>query len=152
MDCSPTASSLMPRQTVETNCAADAMVTCAKTLGPDSTLEDVRAFFEDDHVQMALVVATDGRLITAIERTDIAGEISSHTLAAELGKLAGRLVGPSFSLASATADLLRDGRRRLAVVDKRGHLLGLLCLKRGARGYCSDAGIRARAEYAEAKR
>ncbi|MGW1564687.1 hypothetical protein ACWCQ1_51030 [Streptomyces sp. NPDC002144] len=45
-----------------------------------------------------------------------------------------------------------DGRRRLAVTDGCGRLLGLLCLKRSGNGYCSDEGIRARADERERTR
>jgi len=33
-----------------------------------------------------------------------------------------------------------------AVVDDRGILLGLLCLKKDGTGYCSDDGVQRRAE------
>lgn len=38
------------------------------------------------------------------------------------------------------------GRRRRAVIDDRGLLLGLLCLKHTGLGFCSDADVRARAD------
>jgi hypothetical protein len=56
---------------------ADAMVTCATTHGPGSGLETIRAFFEDQHVHMALIVAPDGRLVTTIERPDLPAATSS---------------------------------------------------------------------------
>src|SRR5262245_20350958 len=113
------------------------MVTRPTTHGPDSTLEEIRAFFDDDHVHMALTVAPDRRLITTIERPDLAAPSASTPLAG-LGTLAERTVGPSDALDAATARLLRGRRRRLAVVDRAGRLLGLLCLKRDGTGYCSD--------------
>lgn len=121
---------------------ADVMVTCPKTHAPDSRLEEIRALFEDDHVHMALIVGTGGRLVTTIERSDLAA--ASTGPARALGTLADRTVRPLAPLAAATAELLRSKRRRLAVVDDRGRLLGLLCLKRDGTGYCSDEGIRAR--------
>jgi hypothetical protein len=45
------------------------------------------------------------------------------------GSLGGRTAGPADPLGAAAATLLREGRRRLAVVDDSGRLLGLLCLK-----------------------
>jgi CBS-domain-containing membrane protein len=123
---------------------ADAMVVCPKTHGPESGLEKIRAFFEDDHVHMALVVAPGGRLVTTIERTDLSAASSSAHLA-KLGTLIGRTTGPAEPLDAATTALLREGRRRLAVVDDSGRLLGLLCLKKDGTGYCSDEGIRERA-------
>jgi hypothetical protein len=42
----------------------------------------------------------------------------------------------------------RHGRRRPAVVDDSGRLLGLLCLKKDGTDYCSDEGVRDRAQHA----
>jgi CBS domain-containing protein len=127
---------------------ADAMVRRPKTHRPDSTLAELRALFDDDHVHLALVVAADGRLITTIERADLGDARSLATTVSELGTLAGRTVGPTEPLAVTTSGLLRVGRRRLAVVGESGRLLGLLCLKRDGTGYCTDEGIRARASGA----
>ena len=115
---------------------------------PRSRIQTIREFFEDDHVHMALIVAADGRLITTIERSDLAGVTSSTGCAAEVGTLVGRTVAPSQAIVAVTETLLTEGRRRLAVVNGSGRLLGLLCLKRDGRGFCSDDGIRARAEEA----
>jgi len=136
----------MARETAAERPVADAMVTCPKTHGPRSGLEKIRPFFEDDHVHVALVVAADGRLVTTIERSDLAAAISSSAPVAKLGTLIGRTAGPADPLGAVTATLLREGRRRLAVVDGSGRLLGLLCLKRDGTGYCSDEGIRGRAQ------
>jgi CBS-domain-containing membrane protein len=121
----------------------DVMVTRPKTHGPESGLEKIVAFFSDEHVHMALIVAEDGRLVTTIERPDLAARPGSAAVAG-LGTLIGRTAGPADLLSAATATLLRKGRRRLAVVDDSGRLLGLLCLKEDGTGYCSDEGIRAR--------
>jgi CBS-domain-containing membrane protein len=127
------------------NRVADAMITCPKTHGPGSSVEEIHALFDDDHVHIALIVAADGRLITTIERSDLAAATARSGPVAGLGTLAGRTVGPSSPLDAATAALARKGRRRLAVVDHRGRLLGLLCQKRDGRGYCTDEGVRSRA-------
>lgn len=125
---------------------ADAMVTCPRTHGPRSGLAKIRAFFEDDHVHVALIVAADGRLLTTIERSDLAAATSRPAPVAKLGTLIGRTAGPADPLGAVTEMLLREGRRRLAIVDGSGRLLGLLCLKRDGTGYCSDEGIRERAQ------
>ncbi len=125
---------------------ADAMVTQPRTHGPDSGLEEIRAFFDDDHLHMALIVAPEGLLITTIERPDLATARSGSPPVATLGTLSGRTAGPAEPLRPVTARLLRDRRRRLAVIDDSGRLLGLLCLKRDGTGYCSDEGIRARSQ------
>jgi hypothetical protein len=41
--------------------------------------------------------------------------------------------------------MLTGQRRRLAVVDIYLHLLGLLCMKRSYRGFCSNADVCSRA-------
>ena len=122
------------------------MVRCPKTHGPESWLEKIRAFFEDDRLHMALIVAPDGRLVTTIERPDLAVATSAYAPVAKLGTLIERTAGPADPLGAATATLVREGRRRLAVVDDSGRLLGLLCLKKDGTGYCSDEGIRERAQ------
>lgn len=128
---------------------ADAMVTIPKTLSPNASYRDVELLFRDDHVQMALVVNPDGRLVTTIERSDFLFGPSTGPHAAELGRLAGRTIAPDQALDAAALRLTREGRRRLAVVDATGLLLGLLCRKRDGRGFCSDAGVRARSEQSE---
>ena len=120
------------------------MVTIPKTHPPEVTLEEIRELFEDDHVRLVLIVAADGRLVTTIEREDILTASSSSAPAAELGTLAGRTARPFDSLALAMAELERQRRRRLAVVDEDGRLIGLLCLRRDRAGFCTDEGIRAR--------
>ena len=68
-----------------------------------------------------------------------------QALARQAGTLAGRTINPHRSLESAMAILKRDQRRRLAVIDGSGHLMGLLCLKRSGDGCCSDEGVCKRA-------
>jgi CBS-domain-containing membrane protein len=120
------------------------MVTVPKTHGIGTSLDDICSLFEDDHVHMALIVA-DGRLITAIERSDLVKPLPGSTPADQLGTLVGRTISPDQTLDEASAVLMGSGRRRLAVVDGSGGLLGLLCLKRDASGYCSDEGVGQRA-------
>jgi hypothetical protein len=61
------------------------------------------------------------------------------------------VVAPSDDLYETWNAMVAAGRRRVAVVTDGGRLVGLLCLKRSGRGFCSDAGIRARAEERAAK-
>jgi predicted transcriptional regulator len=122
------------------------MVTMPKTLGPLATVDQIRLVFEDDHVHMALIVDKDRRLLTTIDRADIPPAVDGATQASIRGTLVGRTIDPDRLLSSATADLQASGRRRLAVTDEQNHLLGLLCLKRSGSGYCSDEGVRTRAE------
>ena len=69
-----------------------------------------------------------------IERSDLAEATPVARCAAELGTLVGRTVAPSQAVAAARETLLHEGRRRLAVVDASGRLLGLLCMKRDRDG------------------
>lgn len=123
----------------------EAMVTSPKTLGPLTTVNQVRALFRDDHIHMALIVDAELRLITTIERPDIPLSIGGDTRASVCGTLVGRSITSDSLLNAATAVLLSEGRRRLAVTDDRNRLMGLLCLKRNRSGYCSDEGVQARA-------
>lgn len=123
----------------------DAMVVCPKVLGPDTTVPMLERFFVDQHVHLALTVGADGRLLTTLERGDLEQIRSGRPGAiTECGTLLGRTVLPATRLETATARLKRQRRRRPAVVDDTGQLLGLLCLMRDGTGYCSDEGIRAR--------
>jgi hypothetical protein len=123
---------------------ADAMITCPKTHGVDAGVDEIRAFFADDHVHMALIVAPDRLLVTTIERPDLLAVSPASSRAAELGTLTARTADPAQALDAVTGMLLRERRRRLAVIDGTGRLLGLLCLKKDGTGYCSDDNIRQR--------
>jgi hypothetical protein len=126
-------------------CIADVMVTCPKTHPSETELGEIRALFGDVHVHMALIVTPGGWLVTTIERSDLPVASLGAIAAGQLGTLTGRIASPDDDLEAATAALMRDGRRRLAVVDCSGRLLGLLCRKNSGTGYCSDEGIRQRA-------
>ncbi|MDQ0733323.1 hypothetical protein [Arthrobacter sp. B1I2] len=47
-------------ETLDPRCVKDAMITCPKTLSEDSNIEEVRRFFADDHVHLALIVDSTG--------------------------------------------------------------------------------------------
>ncbi len=124
--------------------AYDVVVRLPKTLPPATTVAQARAALADDHVHL-LLVTDGGRLLGTLGRADLPGSeaddqpVLAHTV------LEGRTIGPDVSALEAM-DLIRThGQRRLAVVDERGRLLGLLCLKRRLDGFCSDADVAARA-------
>lgn len=117
---------------------ADAMVRHPKLLPATATSGDVRDLFRDDKVHAALVV--DGqRLLTVIEPREVSGDGSARAM----GTLQGRTIAPDADLWDTWKWMTGIGRRRLAVVDG-SRCVGLLCLKRSGRGFCCDAGIRAR--------
>ncbi|PVG84185.1 hypothetical protein DDE18_00645 [Nocardioides gansuensis] len=124
---------------------ADAMIHHPKVHGVQATVADLRRFFEDDHVHLALVV-DGGRLVSVVDRDDLLEELSGDTLAAALGSLDDRLVAPDTDLTATRQRMAADGGRRLAVVDDDLTLLGLLCLKRSGTGFCSDSDVSARAQ------
>jgi predicted transcriptional regulator len=107
------------------------------------TVGELRAFFADDHVHMALLV-DHGALIGAVERADLLAPIRDETPAREIAALDGRTIGPRAAISEALSLMRRVGRRRLAVISDNCALLGLLCLKTSGRGFCSDADVRDR--------
>jgi CBS domain len=121
---------------------AQAMVTNPKVFGPGLSRSDLDQLFADDHVHAALVVH-DGQLITVIQRTDLEDSLPDAN-PCSLGTLTGRVVAPDAPLAAVHARMRREQRRRLAVIDESGRLLGLLCLKKSGTGFCSDADVRSR--------
>jgi CBS domain-containing protein len=122
---------------------ADAMIRFPKVCGLQTTTAQVREQFRDDHVHAVLVV-DNGRLVAVVERPDI-GTAPPELPAHLLGRLPGRVTTPDADL-DATRHAMTARRRRLAVIDDRGILLGLLCLKRTGLGFCSDADVQARAD------
>lgn len=122
---------------------ADAMVRRPKLLPATATGGDVRELFLDDHVHAALVSDGD-RLLTVIERQDLT-DVRDDVPVTALGTLPGRTIGSGADLWSTWTWMTAAGVRRLAAVED-GRCVGLLCLKRSGRGFCCDAGVRARAQ------
>jgi CBS domain-containing protein len=109
-----------------------------------ATVSEIRDFFRDDHVHAALIVNPAGYLEAVVERDDIAGCQAPDAAAAPLGRLTGRTVRAGASVAEVCQAMTAAGRRRAAVTSADGRLLGLLCLKAGRAGFCSDLDVRAR--------
>lgn len=109
--------------------------------GLDATAGELRIFFAEHNVQVALIVA-DALLVSVVEPWDLIGSPAAAP-AWERGRLRGRTVRPGARLADAVEAMTAAGSRRLAVVDGEGFLVGLLCLKRRRRGFCSDEEVRA---------
>lgn len=130
--------------TTDTERVADAMVTAPKAHSSDATVDVLRAFFDNGHVHMALIVDELGRLLTTVERRDIADHPRGDSPAVRLGTLEGRTVRASDPLGPVTDRLRRERLRRLAVIDEDQRLVGLLCFKRSGNGYCAEDGILAR--------
>lgn len=121
----------------------DAMVKQPTTHDASASIAEIRELFLDEHKHIVLLVEKD-RLIGTIERQDLATSDSGDASAGSIGTLHGRTIGPGTSLDEAAAVMQRAARRRLAVIDSRGALLGLLCLKASGTGFCSDQDVRNR--------
>jgi hypothetical protein len=122
---------------------ADATIHRPTLCGPAATVADARTIFSDDHVQAVLVV-DGGTLVAVVERNDLAGA-TPDAPALGVGCLTGRTVEAHADLDHTWRLMTAGRRRRLAVVDRQGILLGLLCLKRSGKGFCTDADVAARA-------
>ena len=122
----------------------DVMVTAPATMRPTATVAEARAFFEDDHVHMALIT-TGGRLLGTLVRADLDDREDDAAPALSRSRLHGRSVALDEPAEDVRVRLIALGLRRLAVVDDTGALAGLLCLKRKLTGFCTDADVTARA-------
>lgn len=124
--------------------ALDAAVRRPKTSGPTASVADIRELFQDDHVHAALILADDGQLLSVIERTDLEPALDATGHARHIGRLSGRVVPSDAELEQTWRAMRSEDRRRLAVVDDGGLLLGLLCLKQKGLGFCTDDNVCAR--------
>jgi CBS domain-containing protein len=122
------------------------MVTQPAVHRPTATVAELRAFFDDDHVHMALIV-DNGILVGVIARRDLTTATTDDATAREIATLDGCTIRPDAPLIDARARMTHDGRRRLAVTPDESALVGLLCLKASGRGFCSDEGVAARRQH-----
>lgn len=122
----------------------DVVVRHPKTLPVDAAVAEVREQFTDDHVHMVLLVDTTGRLMCALERADLGDGHPAGHLPGGPATADGNVVLDDTPLTDARRLLDATAGRRLAVVDRDGRLVGLLCLKRDRSGYCSDGDVAAR--------
>jgi CBS domain-containing protein len=142
----PPASGMAARRTV-----ADAMILTPRISGSEATVRDVKAQFQNDKVHDVLIVHR-GVLLAVVERSDLVQAASDDASALSVGRLSGRVVAGDYPLRAAHRWMTRTGTRRLAVVDGDGLLVGLLCLKRHGRGFCSAPDLQARADERQSGR
>lgn len=121
------------------------MVTRPETMSSTATLAQVREAFCDDHVHLVLIVAEGDILQSTINRSDVetaaAMCVPNDAPAAGIGTLRGRTIHVDHDANLALRTLAGAAERRRAVVDHEGRLVGLLCVKRSGRGFCSDATV-----------
>jgi len=123
----------------------DRMLTRCTTHPASATVGDAREFFADDHKHLMLLVS-GGRLLGTVVRGDLAAAGTDDRPALEVAVLRGRTVTPDDDVDRVRSDLLTKDMRRIAVVDEGDRLLGLLCLKKHRRGFCSNDDVTARSE------
>jgi len=128
---------------------ADAMVTHPAIHPPWTTVGELRALFEDEHVHMALIVLA-GKLLGLVERADLAETAADWAPALSVARIGGRTVASETPLTEAREAMREAGRRRLAVTTDDSTLVGLLCLKATGRGFCSDDDVAARRQETRA--
>lgn len=116
----------------------------------DLTVAQARDAFDFSRKRHMLLLVRDGMLLGTLTRDDLpSGAAGPGSPALDFASLEGRTVSPDAPLAFTHEAMCSRGIRRLAVTDDRGRLLGLLCLKRSLRGFCTDEGVAAlRAERA----
>jgi hypothetical protein len=129
-----------------------------------ASVDQVLRVFASTHVHMVVLTETGrvgARLTRTLLRDDLLMEPKQHIdlrsssspwratppggePAAQRSTLLGRTMRVDLSASSAQRHLNAAGQRRAAVIDHRGCLLGLLCVKHHGRGFCSDDDARAR--------
>jgi hypothetical protein len=91
------------------------------------------------------LITTSGGLLGTLVRADLAAHGDDAMPALSRSRLAGRTVAVGEPAEQVRLRLIKQAQRRLAVLDKTGMLVGLVCLKRKLTGFCSDADVAARA-------
>lgn len=127
---------------------AELMLRAPIVLSASEPLDEARRVFESSHVHMVLLTAS-GRVGERLLGTLVRGDLPPAGLgpagpAVAHARLEGRTVGAATAAEDARRAMHAAGERRLAVVDRDGRLLGLLCLKRSGDGFCTDAGVASR--------
>ncbi|MDI9933665.1 CBS domain-containing protein [Rhodococcus sp. IEGM 1354] len=121
----------------------DVMVKHPKMIGAATTLEQAAHHFADEHVHMLLVVE-QSRLVGTLIRADLCEDLPPTSSAIMRSVLTGRCVRDDEPADAVLERMIRQGIRRLAVIDGTHQLAGLLCLKRSGRGFCSDTDVSSR--------
>ena len=133
-----------PRRRFRRRTVAAAMVTRPAVHPLSTTVGELRRFFEDEHVHIALLVDGDDELVGTVERADLDPELGEQTPAWEIAALEARTIRPDAELSEALGAMSRADARRLVVTTEQSAVVGLLCLKANGQGFCSDSDVAAR--------
>ena len=93
---------------------------------------------------MHMAVLVDGRGSSAVERSDLRPSHPGDCPGMAFGHVARHTGRPEASAAGLLGRMQRTGRRRLAVTDGEGALVGLLCLDGSGPGFCSNEDVASR--------
>ncbi|MGH3506167.1 MAG: CBS domain-containing protein [Nocardioidaceae bacterium] len=126
-----------------TTTVGDAMLRHPTVHPADLTVREARSAFTASPKLRVLLLVRDDLLVSMVAREDLSGTEDPSAAAADLGTLRGTCVAADAPLGATFDAMVRSGRRRMAVVEPGGKLLGLLCLKRSQSGFCTDAGVAA---------
>lgn len=122
---------------------ADAMLRHPRVHPAALTVAGARAAYAASAKTHLLLLVDAGVLVSTLARDDVREAAPPSAPAAGLGVLDGRIVSPGAPLEPTARAMARARHRRLAVVDARMRLLGLLCLKRSLDGFCTDEAVAA---------
>ena len=126
-----------------TTTVGDAMLRHPTVHPAELTVREARSAFDASPKLRVLLLVRDDLLVSMIAREDLSRAEDPSAAVAEVGTLDGRCVAADAPLEATFDAMVRSGRRRIAVVEPDGKLLGLLCLKRSQSGFCTDKGVAA---------
>ena len=122
---------------MESDRVADVMLSRPKTLPASATVGDVRAFFENPKVMMAVLVDGD-RFRGTIERDGLPPDAADDASALEFAPDP-PTISPDSGVEDALDALEGIESRRLVVLEADGTtLLGLVCLNSSRTHFCQD--------------
>ena len=121
----------------------DAMLRHPTVHPADLTVSEARAAFAASAKLRVLLLVRDGLLVSMVAREDLSDAEEASAPVADVGTLDGACVAAEAPLDATFDAMVRSGRRRIAVVEPDGTLLGLLCLKQSRSGFCTDEGVAA---------
>jgi len=123
---------------MESDRVADVMLSHPKTLPANATVGDVRAFFENPKVMMAVLVDGD-RFRGTIERDGLPPDAADDASALEYAPPDAPTISPDSGVEDALEALEGIESRRLVVLEADGTtLLGLVCLNSSRTHFCQD--------------
>ena len=126
-----------------TTTVGDAMLRHPTVHPAELTVREARSAFAVSAKLRVLLLVRDHLLVSMVAREDLSGTEDPSTAVADVGTLEDRCVAAHAPLEETFDAMIRSGRRRIAVVEPDGTLLGLLCLKRSQSGFCTDKGVAA---------